>query len=192
MKKIFILVGVFVVIGIYYVYQNTRGSANDINNTLYNNESSETTESVSEQDRYVYIDVAGAVNIPGVITLPVDSIVNDAISEAGGFSSEYDKSYVDKNINLAEKVTDGQKIYVPYKGEVVVEQVNLNDVGSPNGGLVNINTASLSELDSLPSIGPVTAQAIIDGRPYKKIEELLEITGIGESTFDKIKEKIRI
>ncbi|HOU76211.1 MAG TPA: helix-hairpin-helix domain-containing protein [Candidatus Dojkabacteria bacterium] len=192
MKKIFILVGVFVVIGIYYVYQNARGSANDINNTLYNNESSETTESVSEQDRYVYIDVAGAVNIPGVITLPVDSIVNDAISEAGGFSSEYDKSYVDKNINLAEKVTDGQKIYVPYKGEVVVEQVNLNDVGSPNGGLVNINTASLSELDSLPSIGPVTAQAIIDGRPYKKIEELLEITGIGESTFDKIKEKIRI
>lgn len=131
----------------------------------------------------VVVDVSGAVARPGVYTLSANLRVNDAIAAAGGIVEGADTS----KINLAAKIGDGQKIYVPASGEVT------SDKGqgiSRATGLVNINSASESELDTLPGVGPVTAQKIIAARPYSALEELLSKKAVGSSTFEKIKNLI--
>jgi len=133
-------------------------------------------------------DVSGAVVSPGVYTLPFDARVEDAIKAAGGVTSSADPVYLSKSINLAQKVTDGMKIYVPKVG----------DAGQGGAGAVagastseqkqiNINDATLAELDTLPGVGLVTAQKIIDNRPYSGIEELSTKKVVNKSVYDKIK-----
>lgn len=190
MKKIYIVVGLLLLLGTYYVYRSSGASANGGVISLEDSGFETEGENIEVEEVHIYVDIAGAVNTPGVFIINSESIVNDVVEMAGGFSVDYDKSYVDQNVNLAQRVTDGQKIYIPYEGEVFLNTSNLGTVSSNGGALTNINTASLSELDALPSIGPATAQAIIDGRPYKKIDDLMEVKGIGESTFDKLKDKI--
>jgi competence protein ComEA len=138
----------------------------------------------------IFVDVAGAVIKPGVYKLAPSSRTADAISTAGGFSSNADPQFISKGINLAQKLSDGAKIYVPQKGES--DSAVGTAQGLPGSSLININSATLSQLDILPGIGPVTAQKIISGRPYSKIEELLEKKIVGASTFEKIKDKISI
>lgn len=137
----------------------------------------------------VFIDVAGGVLSPGVYTLPEDARVQDALVAAGGMSEDADRELVAKQLNLAAKVKDGTKIYVPKIGEStknIVESVE----GESGSSLVNINTASQSELESLPGIGPVTAVKIMDNRPYGSIEELTEKKVVNSSVFEKIKDTI--
>jgi competence protein ComEA len=138
----------------------------------------------------IFVDVAGAVVKPGVYKLAAGSRIADAINTAGGFSSLADSQFISKGVNLAQKLSDGAKIYVPQKGEsgsvVGIAQ------SSSSSGLININSATSNQLDTLPGIGPVTAQKIIAGRPYSRIEELLEKKIVGASTFEKIKDKISI
>ena len=139
--------------------------------------------SVNSQDSTLTVDVQGAVNKPGVVRLPGGSRIEDAIAAAGGFSEEADQEYIRRQMNLAAKVVDGTKIYLPYQGES--NQSNVSNV-------VNLNTASQKELESLPGIGPVTAEKIIAGRPYGTIEELMERKIIGKAVFEKIKERISV
>ena len=139
--------------------------------------------SVNSQDSTLTVDVQGAVNKPGVVRLPGGSRIEDAISAAGGLSEEADQEYIRRQMNLAAKVVDGTKIYLPYQGES--NQSNVSNV-------VNLNTASQKELESLPGIGPVTAEKIIAGRPYGTIEELMERKIIGKAVFEKIKERISV
>jgi competence protein ComEA len=136
--------------------------------------------------------VSGAVAHPDVYELPAESIVKDAIEAAGGAISEADLD----RINLALSVADGQHIYVPKLGEesppVSPPTEPSRASGVTTGGKININTASQSELDTLPGIGPSKAQAIIEKRPYNSIEEIKQVPGIGEATFQKIKDLITI
>jgi competence protein ComEA len=117
--------------------------------------------------------------------------VNDAIQAAGGLSVEADRGA----INLAEILTDGQQVEVPAMG-TIAEGGEATRLGSGSTPLVNINSASLEELDTLPQIGPVTAQSIIDYRQangkFKAIEDLLQVDGIGPVTFDKVKDLITV
>ena len=136
------------------------------------------------------VDVAGAVNKPGVYNLASGSRVSDAIEKAGGFSGQSDNAWISQNLNLAEKITDGQKIYVPVVGEA--SKGSAGSVVGETSGKINVNSASSSDLDTLPGIGPVTAQKIISGRPYKSPEELLSKKAVGASTFEKIKDKITV
>jgi competence protein ComEA len=122
--------------------------------------------------------VSGAVNSPDVYELPAESIVKDAIEAAGGATSEADLDC----INLALSVVDGQHIYVPHRGEESAKA----------GGKVNINTASQSEIETLPGIGPSRAQGIIENRPYESIEDIQKVPGIGEATFQKLKDLITV
>jgi competence protein ComEA len=139
----------------------------------------------------ITVYVTGSVKQEGLYTLPPDSRLNDAIQAAGGFSEDADRGA----INLAEVLQDGQQVTVPAMGEA---QVGGNPARSMNGAgiLVNINTATLAELDTLPQIGPVTAQSIIDYRqangPFETIEDLLEVDGIGQATFDKVKDLVTV
>ena len=134
------------------------------------------------------VDVAGAVNKPGVYNLASGSRVSDAIEKAGGFSGQSDNAWISQNLNLASKITDGQKIYVPLVGEA--SKGSTVSVAGQTTGKINVNTASSSELDTLPGIGPVTAQKIISGRPYSSVDELLSKKAVGASTFEKIKDRI--
>lgn len=149
----------------------------------------------------IYIHITGEVKKPGVIELNSGDRVIDAIEKAGGETKQADLSQV----NLAYKVEDGQKIYIPNKNEKITEYIwsgngnnngdsNLNNREQKEGKKVNINTASQSELDGLPGIGPALAQRIIDFREengeFKSIEDVQNVKGIGEAKFEEIKENI--
>jgi competence protein ComEA len=141
--------------------------------------------------------VSGAVAHPDVYELASDSIVKDAIEAAGGPTDEADLS----RINLARRVHDEEQIYVPRKGE---ESPPISPPSSPSlpspssqgGDKVNINTATAEELSTLPGIGPTKAQCIIDYRttngPFRSIEEIKNAKGIGDATFEKLRDKITV
>lgn len=102
--------------------------------------------------------------------------------------------YLAKNINLAQKISDGMKIYIPSGTETVPIQTSSSQtsVNSTQPALMNINTASLADLDKLPGIGVVTAQKIIDSRPYLGLEELVTKKAVGRSVYEKIEGMITI
>jgi competence protein ComEA len=138
----------------------------------------------------IKVDVSGAVKQPGVYELYEEDRVLDAIYKAGGFSSEVDSNFVASQLNLAAKITDGQKVYVKRVGETV--GTNITDQVSTQSRLVNINSASEKDLDTLPGVGEVTAQKIIAARPYQQKEDLLNKKIVGKSTFEKIKDLISV
>ena len=140
----------------------------------------------------IVIDVSGAVSDPGVYTLNPGSRISDAINSAGGvLDTVADKSFLSKNINLAQLLQDGDKIYIPVEGDSTRTYYSIGPDGET--GVVNINTASESALaENLSGIGPVYAKKIVEGRPYNKVEELYEKNIIPKSIFDKIKDDISI
>lgn len=133
----------------------------------------------------VVVHVDGAVVAPGVYKLSSDARVTDAISAAGGLAPDADQS----KINLAAKISDGQKIYVWSVGQKGGGMVG-ETAGASVSQLININTASEAELDKLPGIGPVTAGKIIASRPYSASEDLLTKKAVTRSTYEKIKDLI--
>lgn len=135
------------------------------------------------------IDVEGAVMAPGVYTLSSTSRTVDALAAAGGLSYEADRDWVEKNINLASRVSDGLKIYIPRVGEDILSGESIDQAGT-GGPVMNINNASLQDLEGLPGIGEVTAQKIIDSRPYLSIDDLLTKKIVGSATYEKIKNQI--
>ncbi|WP_313164220.1 ComEA family DNA-binding protein [Sedimentibacter sp.] len=137
-----------------------------------------------EKSECIFVDIDGAVKNPGVYELKDGCRVNDAIVMAGGLT---DKAYT-KNLNKARLLVDGEKIYVLNNDEI-------NEVNSENSKLININTASKEMLKTIPGIGDAYAQRIIDYRNKKSfdsIEEIKKVDGIGEKTFEKMKEIITI
>lgn len=142
----------------------------------------------SKVQTQIVVDVEGAVESPGVYHVNSESRVQDAVIAAGGLSAQADREWVEKNINLAAKLKDGVKIYIPPLRQGFVGQAST--LGEMSSNLININTASQGELESLPGIGPVTAQKIIEGRQYGSIEDLLDKKIVKSSVFEKIKEKI--
>ena len=139
--------------------------------------------------RPLRVYISGAVQQPDVYLFAPDSIVKDALLAAGGPSGDADLD----RINLAMPLVDGQQVYVPHRGEEN-PPVQLPSRASVPGGKVNINTADLSELDSLPGIGPVMAQRIVDYRqthgPFGRPEDITNVPGIGPATFDDIRDLI--
>jgi DNA uptake protein ComE-like DNA-binding protein len=127
------------------------------------------------------VDIEGAVQQPGVYTMPIDSRIQDVLITAGGLTAKADRTTLSDSINLAQRVFDGMKIYIPEAG-----------LDFPQKDLVNINTASENDLDRLPGIGPVTAKKIIAGRPYGRIVDLIDNKIISRSVYDKIKTLISI
>ncbi len=139
----------------------------------------------------IIVDVEGAVFKSGAYTIPENSRVQDALIAAGGITQEADKKYFEQKINLAAKLADGAKIYIPRNGENILDNgAETATVGE--GNQVNINTASLAALDSLPGIGQTLAQRVIDNRPYQTIEDLVAKKVLGQKEFDKIKDKLSV
>jgi competence protein ComEA len=149
----------------------------------------------TQETSFLVVEITGAVEKPGVYKLPQNSRVEDLVIAAGGFSADADRSWIDKNINRAAKLLDGQKVFIQQSGVLSAGnsgqyQNASSSWGSSQQNLVNINTVSLSELDKLPGIGQVYGQNIIDHRPYSKIEDLLEKDVLKKNVYEKIKDKI--
>lgn len=145
----------------------------------------------SADQEIITVDIEGAVKKPGVYSFKAGSVIQDAINAAEGLSENADNELLAKNINLAEALSNNQKISIPIKVEAAPAVAGTTETQ----GKININIASLAELDSLPGIGPVYAQRIIDYRQKKSfstLEEIMEIQGIGEKTFEKFKDLITI
>ena len=146
----------------------------------------------------IFVHIDGAVVAPGVYELTeAHPRVNDAVMAAGGLAEDADTSA----LNLAAVLSDGEKINVPRQGEVVAGQASSgaasgSDAGASSSGVININTATAEELDSLPGIGPSTAAAIVEDRerngPFASPEDLMRVSGIGEGKFSKLKDQIRV
>ena len=139
----------------------------------------------------VTVYVCGAVRSPGVVRLPAGARVCDAIELAGGATAAAELAAV----NLAAKVIDGQQIVVPERGAAPAAATG-DASSSTAGGLVNINTASVDELQELQGVGPATAQAIADYRtehgPFTAIEGIMDVPGIGDAKFAAIKDSITV
>jgi len=187
-----------------------------------------TNNKESEQEKYLNIDVKGAVKIPGVYQVSEGKIINDIITLAGGFNSN---AYKD-GINLSKKVTDEMVIYIYTKDEIKKNNSNnsneikisdnecvvpdymicecleekesiievspneINKENNSNGSLININLATVNELTTLSGIGESRAKDIIkyreDNGDFKSITEIMNVSGIGESIYAKIKDYITI
>lgn len=139
------------------------------------------------ESQEIMVHVAGCIKKPGVYKLSPDSRVIDAIETAGG---AMDNAYLDA-VNLAAKVHDEQRIYIPKKGETV----NC-DMETINNAKININTAEKKQLETLPHIGPALAEKIINYRiqqgMFRDIKEIKNVPGIGEKRFQDIKDLICI
>lgn len=135
----------------------------------------------------IQVDIEGAVVSPGVYKLSTDSIIQDALVASGGLSPEADREYISKNINLASKLSDGAKIYIPKIGDKAQTTVSNSNIVT---GLININTASKENLDTLPGVGSVTADKIISNRPYQQVNDLLDKNIVSSKVFTQIKDRI--
>ncbi|MBI5126836.1 ComEA family DNA-binding protein [Candidatus Roizmanbacteria bacterium] len=153
----------------------------------------------------IYIDVSGSVNKPDLYEASTNTRLKEIIKKAGGLSDDADKSFFSRNFNLARIVVDQEKIYIPSMWDVtngyfIENQQTLNYI-SPNSddlnntktkNIINVNSSSLEELDTLPGIGKITAQKIIEQRPFKALEELIDKKIVSKTVFEKIKNLVKI
>lgn len=155
-------------------------------------------QETSETEKLV-VHVCGAVENPGIYMLPTGSRLYEAVTMAGGFSEEADSAYH----NLARVIEDGERIYILTSSEtkeLTAEQQVMGESGLnaslQSNGLINLNTATIEQLMTLPGIGEARAADILSYRTkigqFTDIEELMNVSGIGESRFEKIKDKITV
>ncbi len=196
---------------VFWVHRPKSSTVEDINQltALSDQRSAVVTHSSypkssqSQTEKNLVVDVKGAVQRPGVYELPVGSRLTDAIKKAGGFQEQANQ----KSVNLAQKLQDEAVIYVASQGEAVSEVTTstsgkaTSDTTTTNDGgttdsKINLNTATVSDLQTISGIGQKRAQDIIDYRDSKggfaSVDELKDVSGIGDKTFEKIKEAVTV
>lgn len=187
-KHIYIIIAalLFLTAGVIYVADTSLKTEEDSSNIMNTTSESkeESTQTANKEKVVVY--VCGNVNSPGIIECDIDSRLYEVINMAGGFSEGAD---IDA-LNLADTVKDKDKIYVPLKGEASVSDT------WDNKGVININKADKEKLTSLPGIGQSRAEDIVKYRTengtFSAIEDIMNVPGIKESAFNKIKDLISV
>ncbi len=198
-KREKILIGLIIIIIIFFslILKNflVENEINDIveienyENEEKNNETKETEEnqSLESKEPEIMVYITGNIKNPGLIELESGSRLKDVVDLAGGYLEETDIN----QINLARRVVDEEKIYIPRLGEEV--QLETTNENSGNNGKININTCSKEELESLPGIGSKKADLILEYRKadkFNSIEDIMKVSGIGEKTFHGFKDSI--
>ncbi len=157
-------------------------------------------ETITKPGKSILVDLSGAVERSDVYEVSSGARLKDILILAGGLSQDADRDYFTKNFNLARTLQDQEKIYIPNQEETESGEIRVmtqlqsaaanNVLGASEK--ININSASVEQLDTLPGIGLVTAKKIIQNRPYNSLEELMDKKSVGKSVFEKIKELIQI
>lgn len=189
------------VVSTYFFLKQEENPQSFINQEqLFFNEENVTpveSEEIEIIEETMIVDVKGAVQFPGVYEAKANERVIDLINKAGGLAEQADES----KLNFAIRVEDEMVIYVPEIGEESIEygEMGMSSTSvskEKNDGKINLNTASEAELQTLPGIGPAKAAAIIEHRnnngPFKTIEDIKSISGIGEKTFEKLSNSIKV
>lgn len=178
--KVYIFVGLVLISSIIISLFDTEEPMIDTNQT--------DQPIIQEEIKYIYVDVKGQVKNPGVYKVETNTRLYQVIHLAGGFTNEANTLL----INLSVTLHDEDIIYIPHIDDDITSiPIDLN----PSDDLLDINRASLEQLQTLPGIGPTTAQNIIDYRNevgyFETIEDIKNVSGIGESTFNNIKDLIK-
>ena len=197
-EKIVICIILLIIISIigYYIYKKLNNNESDIEEVdsyiAENFIEIENETNINKSEDNIIIHIAGCVENEGVYEIKKDSRISDAVEIAGGLTSDANT----KVINLAQKLSDGQKIYIPNINEDIEEYEDENINLFNYDDLVNINTANQTELETLPGIGPSTADKIIKYRKengnFENIEDIKNVSGIGDAKYENIKDKICI
>ena len=202
-KKVKIIIIIFIIIISIFICINKQNIELNSNEIIEYEDKVENITLDTDIESNITIYITGAVVNEGVYKINKDSRIEDAIKEAGGLKENANI----KEINLAYMLEDGMKIYIPQQNENIVEdktegyinkEVTTNEKNTKNfeNKIININTATQTELENLPGIGPSTALKIINYRKekgkFKKIEDIKNVSGIGESKFSKIEKLIKV
>lgn len=196
---VFSLVGLILIGFGALAYKTNVFSSGDTVEVL--NSSTENNNAGPESPQDLIVEISGSIQKPGVYKMKTGDRVEDLMVISGGLSADADRDWVDKNINRASKLIDGQKYYIYSQSEVEsakesggikLYQEVLGTNGENLSNLVNINTASQSELEKLNGIGPVYATNIIEHRPYSNIDELVKKGAISQKVLEKIKNAITV
>ena len=197
-EKIVICIILLIIISIigYYIYKKINNNESyieeDDSYIAENFIEIENETNINKSEDNIIIHIAGCVENEGVYEIKKDSRISDAVEIAGGLTSDANT----KVINLAQKLSDGQKIYIPNINEDIEEYEDENINLFNYDDLVNINTANQTELETLPGIGPSTADKIIKYRKengnFENIEDIKNVSGIGDAKYENIKDKICI
>lgn len=208
-----VIVAIVAIISYYFIFDRKEEWLNNQEQNLEIKEEIKTNDQIEnnsneqqlEKNENIIVHVSGAVNKEGIVELKNNSRIIDAIDKAGGLKDEADIT----NINLAYIIEDGMKIHIPSKEEkesTIIVESNIdsgtveqsNEIKSNNNKKLktNINTATKTDLETLPGIGESTALKIIEYRKekgkFKLIEDIKQVNGIGENKFNKIKELITV
>lgn len=194
-KNIFIILILVAIVITVFMTNNSKAIDNTTSDPvelmLSADDPIEEMEVEAEPEEFM-IDVKGEVKLPGVYTVDVTDRVIDVILLAGGFTDAADQNQV----NLAQKVHDEMVIFIPKPGEIVEEIESIQTAGpeSNQADGIRLNSATIEEIQTLNGIGPSKAEAIVSYReengPFKSVDELLNISGIGEKTLEKFKDKV--
>ncbi|GAM13332.1 helix-hairpin-helix domain-containing protein [Mesobacillus selenatarsenatis] len=198
-NKIYVIAGITAVLFFLYSSFDKEDELTEMNEgtvamvaDVETNSDEKDESNVEEKIMVMMADIKGAVENPGVYEIYEGGRVVDLIELAGGLAKDADTAA----INFALYVQDEMAIYVPRIGEDVNAVLPVQVGETAENGTVNLNSAGSSELQTLPGIGPAKAEAIIEYResngPYKSIEDLKEISGIGDKTFEKLKDLISV
>jgi len=177
-----------IVIILYFKYQITEKEINVI----------ETNKSTYSITKDIYIDISGAVKVPGVYKLQEGDRVQDGLIKAGNLLGTAHVEWIQKQLNLAATLSDGQKIYIPFESESITnlqDYITKNNL-SINSKLININQATEKDLEKLPRIGAVTAQKIINYRQengnFNSVSDIKNVSGISDTIFSEIEPLITV
>jgi competence protein ComEA len=199
--KTYLIIAVIISFAIVFYFFEERKSSSEINvedivPTAINEEAVQPPQNQIQEPESFIVDVKGQVKMPGVYSSSQDERVIDVVQRAGGVTENADES----KVNFAEHVQDAMVIYIPAKGEEGNIQQGLisnpSETGGTKQGKINLNKADENELQNLPGIGPSKAAAIMEYREtngqFKSVEDLKNISGIGDKTFDKLKDLITV
>ncbi|MCM3413036.1 helix-hairpin-helix domain-containing protein [Metabacillus litoralis] len=201
-KWIILLVSLLAVTILYYYFFNIQASSELVTTnvegaymeTSVPDETTKGEQKTSENSEAstIVIDVKGAVQTPGVYEISANARVHEIIEKAGGLSDQADEAAV----NLASSLEDGMVVYIPQIGENKENPFQTTNEDKDSPKKININLATSEELQTLSGIGPAKAEAIISYREengqFKSIEGLLEVSGIGEKSLEKLKEEVTV